>query len=72
MNFRLIDEHGRQLEVERNLARLRSDYGQTARNAFQAIAQETAQVELGMEAPRGEKSNPMQTEVQIPPIPLVR
>jgi ATP-dependent helicase HrpA len=56
MNFRLIDEHGRQLEVERNLARLRSDYGQTARNAFQAIAQETAQVELGMEPPRGEKS----------------
>jgi len=51
MNFRLIDEHGRQLEVERNLARLRSEYGQTARNAFQAIAQETAQVELGVELP---------------------
>jgi ATP-dependent helicase HrpA len=49
MNFRLIDEHGRQLEVERNLARLRSEYGQTARTAFQAIAQETAQVELGIE-----------------------
>ena len=49
MNFRLIDEHGRQLEVERNLARLRSEYGETARNAFQAIAQETAQVELGGE-----------------------
>jgi len=51
MNFRLIDEHGRQLEVERNLARLRSEYGQTARNAFQAIAQETAHVELGVELP---------------------
>ncbi|WP_370624767.1 ATP-dependent RNA helicase HrpA [Polynucleobacter sp. MWH-Jannik1A5] len=56
MNFRLIDEHGRQLEVERNLARLRSEYGQTARNAFQAIAQETAQVELGVEPPVGEKT----------------
>jgi ATP-dependent helicase HrpA len=54
MNFRLIDEHGRQLEVERNLARLRSEYGQTARNAFQAIAQETAQVELGVDPPVGE------------------
>ena len=53
MNFRLIDEHGRQLEVERNLARLRSEYGETARNAFQAIAQETAQVELGVEPPVG-------------------
>ena len=50
MNFRLIDEHGRQLEVERNLARLRSEYGETARSAFQAIAQETAQVELGVES----------------------
>lgn len=56
MNFRLIDEHGRQLEVERNLARLRSEYGQTARNAFQAIAQETAQVELGVEPQVGEKT----------------
>ena len=49
MNFRLIDEHGRQLEVERNLARLRSEYGESARSAFQAIAQETAQTELGIE-----------------------
>ncbi len=49
MNFRLIDEHGRQLEVERNLSRLRSEYGETARSAFQAIAQETAQVEFGLE-----------------------
>jgi len=52
MNFRLIDEHGRQLEVERNLARLRSEYGETARSAFQAIAQETAQTELGVEPPK--------------------
>ena len=59
MNFRLIDEHGRQLEVERNLARLRSEYGETARSAFQAIAQETVQVELGVESaprPGGSKS----------------
>ena len=49
MNFRLIDEHGRQLEVERNLARLRSEYGESARSAFQAIAQETFQTELGIE-----------------------
>jgi ATP-dependent helicase HrpA len=59
MNFRLIDEHGRQLEVERNLARLRSEYGQTARDAFQVVAQEAAQAELGIEpAPQvGAKSN---------------
>ncbi len=58
MNFRLIDEHGRQLEVERNLVRLRSEYGETARSAFQAIAQETAQVELGVEPPIGTKTIP--------------
>jgi ATP-dependent helicase HrpA len=52
MNFRLIDEHGRQLEVERNLVRLRSEYGETARSAFQAIAQETAQAELGVDSPK--------------------
>jgi len=52
MNFRLIDEHGRQLEVERNLTRLRSEYGETARSAFQAIAQETAQAEFGVEMPQ--------------------
>ena len=50
MNFRLIDEHGRQLEVERNLARLRSEYGQNARDAFQAAAQEVVQAELGIES----------------------
>ena len=50
MNYRLIDEHGRQLDVERNLSRLRAEYGETARSAFQAIAQEAAQVEFGVEA----------------------
>ena len=49
MNYRLIDEHGRQLDVERNLSRLRAEYGETARSAFQAIAQEAAQLELGVE-----------------------
>lgn len=62
MNFRLIDEHGRQLELERNLARLRSEYGQTARNAFQAVAQETAQVELGIEVFNREKTNTTSSE----------
>jgi ATP-dependent helicase HrpA len=49
MNFRLIDEHGRQLEVERNLARLRSEYGQIARDAFQAVTQDVAKAELGID-----------------------
>lgn len=51
MNFRLVDEHGRQLELERNLARLRAEYGETARTAFQAIAQQAVHEELGADAP---------------------
>jgi len=48
MNFRLVDEHGRQLELERNLARLRAEYGETARTAFQAIAQQAVHEEIGV------------------------
>jgi ATP-dependent helicase HrpA len=51
MNFRLVDEHGRQLELERNLSRLRAEYGETARTAFQAIAQQAVHEELGTSAP---------------------
>jgi ATP-dependent helicase HrpA len=51
MNFRLVDEHGRQLELERNLSRLRAEYGETARTAFQAIAQQAVQEELATEPP---------------------
>jgi ATP-dependent helicase HrpA len=51
MNFRLVDEHGRQLELERNLPRLRAEYGETARTAFQALAQQAVHDELGTSAP---------------------
>jgi ATP-dependent helicase HrpA len=43
MNFRLVDEHGRQLELERNLNRLRTEYGGIARDAFQNLADQSAQ-----------------------------
>lgn len=39
MNFRLIDEHGRQLELDRNLAQLRAQYSKMAREVFQDVAQ---------------------------------
>ncbi len=38
MNFRLVDEYGRQMEVERNLAKLRTEYAQAAREFFQEVA----------------------------------
>ncbi|QWE25936.1 ATP-dependent RNA helicase HrpA [Polynucleobacter sp. AP-Ainpum-60-G11] len=58
MNFRLVDEHGRQLELERNLSRLRAEYGETARTAFQAIAQQAVQEELATEAPASASNSP--------------
>ena len=38
MNFRVIDEHGRQLGTGRSLAGLKGDLGAQARGAFQALA----------------------------------
>jgi ATP-dependent helicase HrpA len=38
MNFRVVDEHGRQLGSGRNLAALKADFGTQARGAFQALA----------------------------------
>ncbi|WP_281915359.1 ATP-dependent RNA helicase HrpA [Caldimonas thermodepolymerans] len=38
MNFRVVDEHGRQLGMGRNLAALKAELGSRARSAFQALA----------------------------------
>jgi ATP-dependent helicase HrpA len=38
MNLRVVDEHGRQLGMGRNLAALRAELGAQARGAFQALA----------------------------------
>lgn len=49
MNFKVIDEHGRQLEMGRNLAALQAEFGMQAREQFQKIAEQAA-------APLGEES----------------
>ncbi len=38
MNFRVADEHGRQLGMGRNLGALKAEWGAQARGAFQALA----------------------------------
>ncbi len=38
MNFRIVDEHGRQLGMGRNIALLKAELGSQARSAFQALA----------------------------------
>jgi ATP-dependent helicase HrpA len=38
MNFKIVDEHGRQLEMGRNLAGLQAEFGGQARESFQKLA----------------------------------
>lgn len=44
MNFKVIDEHGRQLDMGRNLAALQAELGGQARERFQKLAENTAVV----------------------------
>jgi len=41
MNFKVLDEHGRQLDMGRNLAGLRAELGGEARESFQRLAEIT-------------------------------
>jgi ATP-dependent helicase HrpA len=43
MNFKVIDEHGRQLDMGRNLATLQAEFGGQARQSFQKLAEATTQ-----------------------------
>ena len=45
MNFKIIDEHGRQLDMGRNLSALQSEFGTQAREQFQKIAEQATPVE---------------------------
>ncbi|MFN9728088.1 ATP-dependent RNA helicase HrpA [Acidovorax sp.] len=53
MNFRVVDEHGRQLGHGRNLGALKAEWGAKARGAFQALAG----LKLGGSAAEGEKND---------------
>lgn len=54
MNFRVVDEHGRQLGQGRNLGALKAEWGAKARGAFQALAG----LKLGGVAAESEKKAP--------------
>ncbi len=51
MNFKIVDEHGRQLEMGRNLAVLQAEFGGQARESFQRIAEKTVVASGGGEKP---------------------
>jgi ATP-dependent helicase HrpA len=48
MNFKVVDEHGRQLGMGRNLAQLRAELGAQAQKNFQQLAQKDAEVAEGL------------------------
>ncbi len=73
MNFRVIDEHGRQLGIGRNLAALKAELGGQARSAFQALAALRLPASAPSSAPLAAeppiKSGGIRAEVKAPPKP---
>ncbi|MEO5772180.1 MAG: ATP-dependent RNA helicase HrpA, partial [Burkholderiaceae bacterium] len=64
MNFRVVDDHGRQLGTGRNLAALKAELGVQARSAFQALAGLKVQPTPSPQpSPKGRESHPL-------PLPL--
>ncbi|SPR96932.1 ATP-dependent RNA helicase HrpA [Cupriavidus taiwanensis] len=51
MNFKVIDEHGRQLDMGRNLAQLRAELGGQAQQSFQRVAAQAAAQAAATQAP---------------------
>jgi ATP-dependent helicase HrpA len=67
MNFKVVDEHGRQLAMGRNLAQLRGELGAEAQRQFQQLAAGAALSTAGSE-PRaaGERSAPAPGQTRTP------
>jgi ATP-dependent helicase HrpA len=63
MNFRVVDEHGRQLGMGRNLAALKAELGAQARGAFQALAN----LKVAAAAPAPQRAAPPRAETPAAP-----
>ena len=63
MNLRVVDEHGRQLGMGRNLGALRAEWGHQARGAFQALAQLKTRPESKPSGPQGLEVRAPQNQV---------
>jgi ATP-dependent helicase HrpA len=61
MNFKVIDEHGRQLAMGRNLAQLRAELGAQAQQEFQKLAAEhrSEEVAVPLANQRGPRTAPV-------------
>ena len=71
MNLRVVDEHGRQLGMGRNLAALKAELGAQARGAFQALAALKARTPDAAAAPaRAPTAAPRSPDVAFASTPL--
>ncbi|MBI5271287.1 MAG: DUF3418 domain-containing protein, partial [Burkholderiales bacterium] len=73
MNFRVVDEHGRQLGMGRQLATLKAEWGGQARSAFQALAAlkvaAPAPAPAAAVAPAAGPTRGVQAVIKAPPAP---
>lgn len=51
MNFRVVDEHGRMLEMSRNLPALQAEFSREARSSFQQLAEKQAHITAEKDSP---------------------
>ena len=51
MNFKILDEYGRQIDMGRNLASLTSELGQQAQKSFQEVASQDAEISQECDRP---------------------
>ncbi|WP_426212051.1 ATP-dependent RNA helicase HrpA [Massilia sp. TWP1-3-3] len=66
MNFKVIDEHGRQLDMGRNLATLQAEFGGQARESFQKLAEVSVPANTVPAASRGKASAASAAPVTAP------
>jgi ATP-dependent helicase HrpA len=70
MNFKVVDEHGRQLDMGRNLATLQAELGSQARQSFQRMAENTpAQVASGQASAQAAFGKPAKPGAAPAPAP---
>ena len=70
MNFKLLDEYGRQIEMSRNLTLLRQHFGQQARASFQNTVQDNLQ-QVKQQTQQAEVSDDKSLDTQANSAPTV-
>ncbi len=68
MNLRVVDGHGRQLGMGRDLAALKAELGREARSAFQALA--ALKLEAAAPSPPARAAAPVTAAAVPPPAPI--